>query len=167
MTVRVWSRTAWGTACDLTLDPDMGSVCCIAALPDGRLACGGGEKHIKIWNLTTRVCDMTLEGHTDEVRSLVVLAGGRLASASRDKSVRVWNVATGACEATLSGHTDKVWSLAALPDGRLVSGSEDLTIRVWSGKGWGVGCDATLTCSLHTGRLARRPAGGWRAVSAG
>src|SRR5438128_113068 len=61
----------------------------LAVLPDGRLASGGGDHTVRVWDLHKNQ-SLGLQGHAGDVCSLAVLPDGRLASGSRDGTVRVW-----------------------------------------------------------------------------
>ena len=71
-----------------------GAVYSVAQLADGRLASGGEDGTVRIWDPsapTTRV--VTFTGHTGAVTALVPLAGGLVASASDDGTVQIWDPA--------------------------------------------------------------------------
>ena len=137
----------------------------LVVLDGGRLASGGDDKSIIIWNLADGTQLARLEGHTSEVTCLAALdsifIGGRLASGSQDKFIIIWNLADGEQLAKLEGHTSYVMSLVALADGRLASGSCDTSIILWNlADGTRLvkleGHMGTVYClvALHGGRLA-------------
>jgi eukaryotic-like serine/threonine-protein kinase len=109
----------------------------VAFSPDGqRLATGGEENTIKIWDVETgREIDKPLRGHSGEVYTLAFSPdedGRWIASAGEDSAVKIWDSHTGRLVRTFRGHTGLVSSLAFTPDGRrLVSGSRDNTVKVW------------------------------------
>jgi hypothetical protein len=109
-------------------------VSALVVLPDGRLASGGFDNTIRLWDLNSGVEIARLEGHSDAIWALAVLPDGRLASASGDRTIRLWDVNSGVETARLEGHSDAIRALAVLPDGRLASGSADRTIRLWDPK---------------------------------
>lgn len=109
-------------------------VMAVAISPDGqKVASGGLDDVIKIWNLTTGELVTTLTGHTKAVNCLTFSPDSQfIISGSDDDTVRVWQVASGQLQHTLMGHTRDVNSVAIHADGQwLVSGSEDRTIRLW------------------------------------
>jgi eukaryotic-like serine/threonine-protein kinase len=106
----------------------------VAFSPDSqRLATGGEDNTIKIWDVQTGQELQTLRGHSGEVYTLAFSADGRwVASGGEDSTVKVWDSHTGKVVRSFRGHTGLVSSVAFSPDGRrLVSGSRDFTVKVW------------------------------------
>jgi WD40 repeat protein len=112
----------------------------VAFSPDGRrVASGGLDQAVKLWDAQTGQEVLTLRGHLDHVYCLAFSADGRqLASGSMDNTVRIWDASppepepTPGC-LTLRGHTGAVTDVAFHPtDGRrLVSAGTDGAVRVW------------------------------------
>lgn len=120
----------------LTLSGDGLPVQCIAWSPDSRrLATGGNNEVIKVWDVRSGSLSLRLQGHSDFVQGVAWSPDGfYLASASADEKIYIWDALQGGSpQYTLTGHTDTVYSVAWSPDGRQVaSASADKTVRVWN-----------------------------------
>ena len=97
-----------------------GPVWCVAFGPDGkRLATGGFDHAVKIWDVAAAREVRTLSGHTDHVSSLAFHPDGRrLASGSRDRTAILWDAESGERARVLEGHEGVVWGLSFSPDGQ-------------------------------------------------
>jgi WD40 repeat protein/tRNA A-37 threonylcarbamoyl transferase component Bud32 len=102
--------------------------------PDGRrLASGGYDGTIKLWDTATGKFALPLYGHTSKVVGLAFSPDGKtLASASEDMSVRLWDATTGREDGMFRGHTSFANGVAFASDGRtLASAGQDRTVRIW------------------------------------
>jgi WD40 repeat protein len=97
-------------------------------LADGRLASGGDDGKIRLWQKDFKGEPEVLL-HGGLVGSLTVLSDGRLASGSAD-GLRLWPKSFKSEPETFS-HGDRVHTLTTLPDGRLASAGEDGQIKLW------------------------------------
>jgi WD40 repeat protein len=108
----------------------------VAISPDGRrLATGGEENTVILWDVQTGKELRTLRGHSGDVYTVAFSPdddGRWIASAGEDSTVKVWDSQTGTIVRSFRGHTGLVSSVAFSPDGRrLISGSRDHTAKVW------------------------------------
>jgi WD40 repeat protein len=106
----------------------------IAISPDGRrLAAGGFDLTIKIWDLNTGTRLRDLGGHGSQVTGLAFAPDGRrLASASSDRTIRIWDPVFGQGVLVLRGHAGGLWGVAFAPDGqRIASAGDDQVVRLW------------------------------------
>ncbi len=67
------------------------------------VACGSGDKTIRVWDVWMGTLEQTLAGHEGGVVA-VVACGQRLISSSVDKTVKVWSMATWACVRTVQAY---------------------------------------------------------------
>jgi eukaryotic-like serine/threonine-protein kinase len=106
----------------------------LAFHPDShRLAVGGGDRAVRVYDSRSRRELFTLTGHLAPVLSVAFSPDGAvLASASADATIKLWNVSARSLLRTLNGHRNDVRALAWSPDGRLLaSASTDTTIVLW------------------------------------
>jgi WD40 repeat protein/tRNA A-37 threonylcarbamoyl transferase component Bud32 len=101
--------------------------------PDGaRIATGGQDDTVRLWDARTGALLATLSGHTNDVWSVRFSPDGtRLLTASYDHTVRVWDVASGALQWT-ARHEHRIYWADFTPDGaRVGTASFDRTAKIW------------------------------------
>lgn len=98
-----------------------------------RLASGGGDRQVRIWEANTGRLERALTGHTAGVTSVAFSPDDtRIASASLDRTARLWDSVTGRLVNTLRGHGESVQAVDFTPDDRfIVTASLDRTLRLW------------------------------------
>lgn len=132
-----------------------------------RLASGGADKIVKLWNLDTLDRIRTYRGHRDFISALAFSPDGKLlASSDLAGNIRVWSTGSGRALRRLYGHRGRVGSLSFSPDGKsLASSGADGQLRIWDvSRGRTV---RTLTGSTGAVNAVSFAPGGDRLASAG
>jgi WD40 repeat protein len=115
-----------------------GGVMSLAVLDDGlKIASGGADKSIVIWNTYEGTCVRKIRGtHSNPVTCLISLSKSRLLVSAAGESIKIWNYENGKCLNKLTGHEKNVCCLLELdsssgPGDLVASGSDDETVRIW------------------------------------
>jgi hypothetical protein len=87
---------------------------CLAFNADGtRLAAGGADNVIRVWDVGSVKPSLIIEQHADWVLDIAFSPDGKhFVSASRDKSARIFNARSGELEETYTGHGDFIIGVA-------------------------------------------------------
>ncbi|WP_088431771.1 WD40 repeat domain-containing protein [Halomicronema hongdechloris] len=129
----------------------------LAISPDGdRMAIGGEDGAIQMWQVSTGTPLLTLQAHSTFVFALAFAPqrdanspnGNLLASGSMDSGIKFWEVESGQC--LQAWQFERPWALAFTSDGRFLAGSlgdSDRAIHLWD---WRTG-QSLKTFLGHTG----------------
>lgn len=108
-------------------------VTCLKNLKDGRLASGGQDNLVKVWNIFTGEPIAILEKHEQAVTALEYLSNGVLVSGSFDSTILFWDITKKTSMMPLqSSHIGGVFCLKELANGNLASGGGDGYIKIWN-----------------------------------
>jgi WD40 repeat protein len=115
------------------------SVLCLAASADGkRLASGGCDRLVNVWDISAGYAkaklEQTIENHADWVFGVAFSPDGKhLLTCSRDKTAKVWDLSTKESVLTFPDHQNPVYCVAIKGDGKVgVSVGDDNQIRFWN-----------------------------------
>jgi WD40 repeat protein len=125
------------------LDTD-DEVLCLALSADGKkLAAGGCDRLVRVWDLTHGWAQarltQTVENHADWVFGVAFSPDGkRILTASRDKTAKIWDLTAGESALTFPEHQAGVFGVARSPDGKVVASvGQDNQVRYWNATGEG------------------------------
>lgn len=119
----------------------------LTQLRDGRVATGGCDGWVRVWDLKTDEVQLMLE----KARTVTEMSDGRLATASYDSKNNLWlwdcdqkdddgEPLPPVVTSKFAGSQDMVWGVKQLSDGRLMSYGEEPIVRIWNMKtdkcGW-------------------------------
>lgn len=106
----------------------------LALSPDTKkLAAGGCDRLVRVWDLTSGKLEHAIENHADWVLGVAFTPDGKgLATASRDKTAKVWDLAAKESLLTFPDHQDYVYSVVIAADGKSgISVGSDKNVRSW------------------------------------
>lgn len=110
------------------------SILALGVSPDGKkLAAGGCDRLVRVWDLATGKLEHAIENHADWVFAVGFSADGKyLITGSRDKTAKVWDLTAKESLVTFPDHQNGVYAVAITPDGLTgISAAEDNNIRMW------------------------------------
>lgn len=172
--VRLWdSRTA---AAVVSFNGHRSAVSALAWDGSGtRLASGGRDARIIVWDLVAEVGLYRLRGHKDQITGLAFLrrpedAGegamrdaadgdGWILSTGKDSLIKLWELSTQHCVETHVAHHGECWAMALMPDERgCITAGNDGEMKAWSIDADGLASRASseTDCIVGRGTLYRQ-----------
>ena len=110
------------------------SILALALSADGKkLAAGGCDRLVRVWDLATGKQEQAIENHADWVLGVAFTPDGKgLVTGSRDKTAKVWDLVNKESVVTVPDHQNVVYAVAITADGKLgLSAGEDNQVRAW------------------------------------
>jgi WD40 repeat protein len=145
------------------LDAD-DEVLCLALSADGKkLASGGCDRLVNVWDISGGVTaarlEQSIENHADWVFSVAFSPDSKhLLTGSRDKTAKVWDLVAKESVLTFPDHQNTVYAVAAGKDGKLgYSVGEDAQVRTWNATGEGKQVRASGGHGRAVLKLVRHP----------
>jgi WD40 repeat protein len=106
----------------------------VAWLDNNRLATGGFDKTIKLWNVSEAKVERSHAAHQDHVLSVAAQPQGSIvASGGKDRIVKFWDCASDDPPKDVANHSKAVYCVAFRPDGKVLAscGEDDGKILLW------------------------------------
>lgn len=110
------------------------SILALAVSADGKkLAAGGCDRLVRVWDLSSGKLEHSIENHADWVFAVGFSPDGKqLITGSRDKTAKIWDLTAKESLVTFPDHQNGVYAVAITPDGLTgISAGEDSNIRSW------------------------------------
>jgi WD40 repeat protein len=140
------------------------AVLCLAASADGkRLAAGGCDRQVRVWDLSGGVAaaklEQAFENHADWVMGVCLAPDGKhLLTASRDKTAKVWDLTAKESVLTFPEHQNTVYDVTIKADNSVgFSVGEDNQLRTWAATGEGKQVRASGGHGKAVLKVARHP----------
>ncbi len=109
-------------------------VLALAVSADGKkLASGGCDRLVRVWDLATGKLEHAIENHADWVFGVAFAPDGKsLITASRDKTAKIWDLDAKESVVTFPDHQNPVYAIGISSDGKTgFSAGEDGNVRQW------------------------------------
>jgi hypothetical protein len=109
-------------------------VLALALSPDGKkLASGGCDRLVRVWDLATGALEHSIENHADWVFGVAFSPDSKLLiTASRDKTAKIWDLAAKESVLTFTDHQNPVYGAGLTSDGQTgFSVGDDGNLREW------------------------------------
>jgi WD40 repeat protein len=109
-------------------------VLALALSADGtKLASGGCDRLVRVWDLASGKLEHAIENHADWVFSVAFAPDGKsLITGSRDKTAKIWDLLAKESVVTFPDHQNPVYAIGVSSDGKTgFSAGEDGNVRAW------------------------------------
>lgn len=106
----------------------------LALSPDGKkLASGGCDRLVRVWDLASGQLEQAIENHADWVLAVAFTPDSKhLVTGSRDKTAKIWDLIAKESVLTFPDHQNTVWAVAMSADAKVgYSAGEDNNLRQW------------------------------------
>jgi U3 small nucleolar RNA-associated protein 15 len=98
---------------------------------NSKVATGGMDQKVKIWDIPTGQMLFNLEGHTDSIRAMISIGESGLLSAGADGKIFYWDVMDGS-QITVVSHGGPIDRLAVFESGALFFSIGSGTCKLWN-----------------------------------
>jgi WD40 repeat protein len=131
-TVHVWDIASAREINSFPLNGAAEHSAIIGISPTGRLATGGPDSTLRIWDLASGALLFEGQASTQPYASALSPDGSHIAAAGDDHNVRIWDLTSGQIVQQFATSGDEILTVAFSPDGkRVVTGHLNSTSRLW------------------------------------
>ena len=121
------------------LDSDDSALCLTVSADGKKIASGGCDRTVRVWDVATGALEQSIENHADWVLGIAFAPDGKhLLTCSRDKTAKVWDLAAKESVLTFPEHQNSVFGIGISADGKAgFSVGSDKQVRMWNATGEG------------------------------
>ena len=107
------------------------NILCLTLLLENKLASGGEDKLIKIWDIQNKKCIDTISKNFERISSLLSFDKNKLIIGTHN-FIKIINIETKEEISTLIGHEKSICSIIKINENKIASCSYDNTIKIWN-----------------------------------